>query len=330
MFTHERRQQLRFAALANILSIAIVSVPVAGQDTLDLAIAVEHVTAMPGKQDVTIPIYLSNCCDSIVAFQLWLVLNRPDIMQFDMTLDTVGTLVSGWPHSVTSLGGSGYDILITAGDPPPFLNAIGYPQTGDIPLLRLVADVYDIPDTMLDRSVGIMVVSVPLDHFSFSRPDGSSVGIVVDTVPDTSWFVCVLWSEPNPDSICLQWEEVSGPPADSFNVDTIAVARLDTSRVSVSDGSLTVLTPCCNGDGARGNVDGLTSAGGEIDVSDLTYMVCYIFCPISCLGACDPPPCMDEGNIDAITGPGGPIDIADLTYLVAYLFQSGPLPPACP
>jgi len=78
---------------------------------------------------------------------------------------------------------------------------------------------------------------------------------------------------------------------------------------------------CCD---HRGNVDHIIGVGGPIDVSDLTYLVAYLFSTGS------PPPCMEEGNIDGIVGVGGSIDVADLTYLVAYLFQSGPEPPPCP
>ncbi len=80
---------------------------------------------------------------------------------------------------------------------------------------------------------------------------------------------------------------------------------------------------CCNGDGLRGNADGITGAGGEVDVADLTYLVAYLF-----LGG-PAPPCLDEGNVDGITGAGGPVDVADLTYLVAYLFLGGPPPASC-
>ena len=73
----------------------------------------------------------------------------------------------------------------------------------------------------------------------------------------------------------------------------------------------------------RGNVDHIIGAGGPIDVSDLTYLVAYLF-----TGG-PPPPCEEEGNVDGITGAGGPIDVSDLTYLVAYLFTGGPTPPPC-
>ncbi|MEW5995449.1 MAG: hypothetical protein AB1744_13785 [Candidatus Zixiibacteriota bacterium] len=81
---------------------------------------------------------------------------------------------------------------------------------------------------------------------------------------------------------------------------------------------------CCNGDGMRGNVDGVVGPGGAIDVADLTYLVAYLFQGGSA------PPCIEEGNVDGVIGPGGPIDVADLTYLVAYLFQGGASPAPCP
>ncbi|MEW5995784.1 MAG: hypothetical protein AB1744_15515, partial [Candidatus Zixiibacteriota bacterium] len=82
---------------------------------------------------------------------------------------------------------------------------------------------------------------------------------------------------------------------------------------------------CCNGDGLRGNVDGVWGpVGDEYDVADLTFLVGYLFKG----GA--PPPCVEEANADGVIGPGGPVDGADLTYLVAHLFQGGAPPAPCP
>ncbi len=90
------------------------------------------------------------------------------------------------------------------------------------------------------------------------------------------------------------------------------------------DGEMPITTSCCNGDGIRGNVDGVTGVGGPIDVADLSYLVDYLFRggPV--------PPCIDEANIDGVVGVGGPIDVADLSYIVDYLFRGGPTPAACP
>ncbi|HWR83387.1 MAG TPA: hypothetical protein VN285_08795 [Candidatus Deferrimicrobium sp.] len=77
---------------------------------------------------------------------------------------------------------------------------------------------------------------------------------------------------------------------------------------------------CCQN---RGNVDGVIGPAGPVDVSDLTFLVAFLFSG----GAA--PPCIDQGNVGGIVGPGGPIDVSDLTYLVAFLFSGGAAPPPC-
>ena len=89
-------------------------------------------------------------------------------------------------------------------------------------------------------------------------------------------------------------------------------------------GDSTKLSTCCI---VRGNVD--NDPGGVIDISDLTYLVDYMFTggPL--------PPCLAQGNVDG-TDEFTPdeetvedIDISDLVYLVDYMFTGGPPPPAC-
>ncbi len=74
----------------------------------------------------------------------------------------------------------------------------------------------------------------------------------------------------------------------------------------------------------RGNVDHVVGVGGPIDVTDLSYLVDYLFRSGSI------PPCPEQGNVDGVEGAGGPIDVADLSYLVDFLFRAGPPPPDCP
>ena len=81
---------------------------------------------------------------------------------------------------------------------------------------------------------------------------------------------------------------------------------------------------CCVG--IRGNVDG--DVGDNIDISDLVYLVDYMF-----TGG-PAPTCWEEANVDG-SGDGPPdgsedIDISDLVYLVDYMFNGGPAPVACP
>ncbi len=81
---------------------------------------------------------------------------------------------------------------------------------------------------------------------------------------------------------------------------------------------LTPSTGCCIGD--RGNING--DAADEVDISDLTYLVDYLF------GGGPAPPCIEEGNVNS--SPDEQIDISDLTFIVDYLFGGGPAPGVCP
>ena len=73
---------------------------------------------------------------------------------------------------------------------------------------------------------------------------------------------------------------------------------------------------CC--EGMRGNVN--DDPTGMIDISDLVYLVDYMFTggPM--------PPCLDEANVNGIEV----IDISDLVYMVDYMFSGGPPPVVCP
>jgi hypothetical protein len=75
----------------------------------------------------------------------------------------------------------------------------------------------------------------------------------------------------------------------------------------------------CECQGIRGNIDG--DPGDQIDVSDLVYLVDYMF-------SGGPPPVLpEEGDIDGVGGLQ--LDISDLVYLVDYMFTGGPEPVAC-
>lgn len=61
-------------------------------------------------------------------------------------------------------------------------------------------------------------------------------------------------------------------------------------------------------------------SGGEPDISDLVYLVDYMFTEGP------PPPVVEAADVN---NSGGDIDIADLIYLVDFMFTGGP-PPVCP
>jgi hypothetical protein len=260
-------KMLRCVAAIGLVALLIISMGYA-QDSLELEIIVEDVTAFPGEQNVTVPIYMKNYTDTVIGFQVWLMFDRPDIAEFQMAFDSSGSLTSGWETViVNSLGGFNHDILITAtaNDIPPYTNGIA-PQHGELPLIKGIADVYDIPDTMTERTASIHVIVQPPDHFCFTNQDFNCIGIIE--------------------------------------------GELDTTKVTVTGGSLTVLVPIC------GDIDG---SDGNPNVADLTYFVEYLFFegPL--------PPVMNMANVD---GEGG-INVADLTYLVEFLFFEG-ASPDCP
>ncbi|MDH3891660.1 MAG: hypothetical protein OEV49_11300 [candidate division Zixibacteria bacterium] len=76
------------------------------------------------------------------------------------------------------------------------------------------------------------------------------------------------------------------------------------------------IASCCQG--MRGNID--CDPSGEITISDLIYLVTYMFS--------DGPAPIDMATADF--GDDGSADITDLIYIVEYMFRDGPAPPACP
>ncbi len=117
--------------------------------------------------------------------------------------------------------------------------------------------------------------------------------------------------------------------ADSIFVDTdtdeahsyqyVMIAENASGQLSPHSPILTVqyTSGCCV---LRGDID--HSGAPPIDISDLVYMVEYMF-------ADGPQPaCHAEADVN---GDGAElIDIADLVYLVDFMFQDGQPPPACP
>lgn len=78
---------------------------------------------------------------------------------------------------------------------------------------------------------------------------------------------------------------------------------------SNSDGIGDVCVGCCQ---IAGDVDNT----GQLDISDLVYLVDYMF-----TGG-PAPPCQDQADVDD----SGGIDIADLVYIVDFMFNQGPAP----
>jgi len=110
----------------------------------------------------------------------------------------------------------------------------------------------------------------------------------------------------------LDWQQVSLPPADSTEIVDEIIISVDTSKIWLTDGSLTVISDtlqCC------GNINSLGPC--EPDITDLIYMVNFMF-----NGGDEPDPMWvaDLNCSDLMP------DIADLIFLVDFMFNGGPAP----
>ncbi len=365
-----------------------------------------------GEQNSVVTVFMTNVFDTVAAFELWLQLDRPDMMAFDVNettlidttywectdwdgeacwdsiscdpdtaaggacpmvhidtndvavgaIDTVGCLTSGWQYVQTrSLTGTGRDVKITGIaniDNGVYKPGIG-PQQGGV-LFRLVGDIFSISDTVVDRSAQVLISSFK-DHINFSRPDGTSIGILSMEVPDSNFYHCNFWVPPDSEE-CMDWQRVyPGEPWDSVEVGVDTIAIIDTSAIHLINGSVTVnLYPgaCCTGDSVcsiESGVDGCEwllggtykgngsicspnpclsccsgpsvgntdgSADNLVTMGDLTVLIDHLFITLT------PLLCDVEGNVDL--SPDGLVTMGDLTVLIDHLFISLDPLPACP
>lgn len=127
---------------------------------------VDDVSAGTGAQ-IMLSIFIDNVPDSIAAYQLALIMSRPDIAFFLPTLELAGTLTDGWGGGASLLGDHAVQITSGAGQ-PPFWTPIPPNTSGT--LVKVALELYcDIPDTMQDRTLGIEVGMV---NTVFSTPRG--------------------------------------------------------------------------------------------------------------------------------------------------------------
>jgi len=305
-----RNKNCRWAVLwPAIIALAVIFLPVFSPVQAEpiLSVRADSVYVCAMKDSVIIPVYLKNLTDIVQAFEIWIILSRPDIMQFSGTtfemVDTAGTLTSGWGMLANSIGGQGYDIRII-GSPKPGHTGIVPPQYGQIPLLRLIGRVYDIPDTTTDTTVNLYIQHENLDHFCFSDPQGNSIGIYMDTVVDIDYYRCLQWAPPPNENICLVYGQVSGPPFDSIFVDTFYVPRLDTTKMEIIDGLVGILHP------------GDANSNRILNIQDITYLISFLYksgpVPIPFLAG--------DANADGI------VNIRDITHVIDYLYRAGPAP----
>lgn len=247
-----------------------------------------------------------NCVDSVADSNgVYSFLRVKQTLVSVGSFDTTGTLLSGYQYlDARSLAGNGLDLKVTGiadvnGVPGAPVGIL--PQSGGL-LFRLLADISYVPDTLSDRIVTIYP-DVFLDHLNFSRPNGTSIGVNSVVSPDSNFYRCTAWLPPG-NTVCLNWQQVPGPPYDSLFVGLDTSAVLDTTKIKLFGGNLTV------GPGGCGNIDG--DPLGSVDIGDLTFLVDHLFITFT------PLPNPGAANLDCDSE--GSIDIGDLTVLVDHLF----------
>ena len=302
------RQQLATVTMVRVILILSVFAVLAVSNTNAtprITLKVQDTTVGMGNS-VALKLILDNTVDSIAGFEFMLVMNRPDIARFDFTsigYDTAGTLTSGSELiAVSDPSGVGTTIKFVClrNDffVPPNTLPIA-PQTGGI-AIKLRINTFPPPFPSDDT----LFLYIQDAYTSFASPSGNSIGIILDTIVDTTGFKCLAWNG----SDCLSWQQCSDIQActDSIRIDSITYAHLDTTQVSLLDGKLAIPLPTCDN---NGNV--------TVNIVDLLCVVNYLF------GGFNPSTC-PTFHCDA--NASGGVNVVDLTYLVSYLFNGGPPP----
>ena len=232
------------------------------------------------------------------------------------SFDTTGTLIAGWEYVDTrSFSGNGSDLLIVgiANLPGGPVKKGFAPQQGGR-LIKLLADVADIEDTVSDRIVLLQINKYFKDYLNFVTSPNQNIWLPIPFL-DTNGWVCTQWSIDNsvnpPETLgCGAYERTSTPPWDSIEVILDTSYVLDTVKVNLFNGTLVVLPGFFCGD--------LNADQAVGNILDLTFCVDRIFRG----GPPSDPPAASDVNCDGSNG-----NILDLTKIVDRIFRGGP--PLC-
>ncbi|RKX24180.1 MAG: hypothetical protein DRP45_08805 [Candidatus Zixiibacteriota bacterium] len=287
-----------------MLTLVLTLSPGTVRAELELEITTLDVMGLPGDQNIPVEVWIKNYTDTVAGFELWFQLGHPGMAQFEIAVDTSLSLISGWDFlDVRSVAGSDQNVKVTAlaDITVPFLDRGFAPQDAGKRLFTLLVSIPSEPDPYANPVVPIHVATV-IEHFGFTTPQGQSLGISIEEIVDTSYFVCVVWGPP-PVNECLEYEQVPYPPYDSIYIKTEYIGYVDSSKIAFVDGSATVAPVVC------GNIDG--SFDEMVTGADLSLLVHHLFIDL------EPLQLAILGNIDG--QPGG-VDGTDLSWLIANLF----------
>ena len=296
-------KSLKLSAIFLFFLLFFIAFASLSAQDLDILVSINDTTGYPGEISY-LTVKLANYNDSLSGFGFRFSLDRDDLIYFRREFDSAGTIISGWEIIISRLTNGDsldYQLIGIANSQIPEPIVRPYPPHQNLlPLVRVPVYLNDIPDTAVNRRVNVDI-EVDLDHVEFVNEDYRIIGLLTDTLVDTLWFDC----ESREGDSCLIWVETEGPPADSMYIDSIFNGRLDTTKIMVIDGSITVLTPVC-GD-LTGNYD--------VDIADITRLISFLYLE----GA--PPVCMRAANVNG--SPDDEVDIADITRLIQFLYLDG-------
>lgn len=286
------------------LALLLVAVP-DGRAQLQLELSIADVIGYPDGQDIGVEVFMNNYTDTVAGFKVWFQVDKPNMASFQIDVDTVGTLISGWDVvDAYSESSQKTDLvyLAIAEYAPPYNKRGIPPQAGGLPLLRLRMSVEGNPDPYAEPVVAVMITPFS-DLFEFVDPVAGDIGRSYQEVIDTSYYQCLAWVPPDQE-VCMSWAKVPSPPYDSMGIDTVNVFMIDYDKVALHAGSMAIVPGVC------GDIDG--SFDREVDISDVQRLVDHLFLSLDEL----PSPMM--GNADGSTN--FVIDISDLQVLISHLF----------
>lgn len=354
MFRHGCRHMARIALVCLLFAASTAS-------AYDLTVRVTDTTTARDATSGWLTVYVTNPIDSVAGFQIWVKLDRPDIITLSTVFGGAGTVAEQFRYyDVRSVIGSGVDVLITAlaeYPPKPTLVRGFGPSSVEQVLARIPFTVQSLPPGSTNNLVRAVIETSFLDKFSFARVTGSSIGIAFRYQPDSICYHCTQWSG----TTCLAWTHNFIPPCDSVVPIIDTIPYLDTTLVKATSGSVRIGACTRTGQDFDINLDGVSFAVSDyvalilfvqgnntdllsyyaadfngdcyIDLKDAIDMNYYLTHGI----VCDPGPCTFSCSCDQLPmrrccyGKRGNmnldaanmVDLADLSWLVNYLTGGG-------
>ncbi len=277
-----------------------------------LRVELDSAVVFEGDTAIAMDVIFDNPEDVVAGFAMQMTFTNPDLVYFGrspsdtIAWDTIGTLINNFELIETSMlgtGGSTFRILGLGNwiEKSPYIA----PQEGGTLFRLLFHATDDIHPLSQDSTTDIVIITQPINAFGFSDPYGDLIGVVFDTLVDTSWWQCTEWT----DTVCTgMWIPSDPENGDSMEVDTSVTASIDTASVITYNGFFDV----------RPYVDGDANGDGAVNVGDAILVVNFVF-------KAGPPPVPSragDANCDEA------VNIGDAIHLINFIFKSGP-PPGC-